>query len=138
MRIRSKALYQYLLRVGVLSGPEEGIALAKAEYRRQYKLHWKKQNRPRKEIRFEVTLKQFAAIRAKALEQDMRHTTYVKAIILASIGQPSALDDRLLHVLQLVSMAAIATSRETNSARVNHLLQQAEAALLEYLKRAQG
>jgi hypothetical protein len=134
MKIRSKALYQYLLRAGVLNGPEEGIALAKAEYRKQYKRKWKKINRPRTEIRFEVTLKEFAKLKAKAIEAEMRHTTYLKAFALASIGAPPAPDPRLLDVLQSVSMAAIAIERDEPKSHIHSLIIKAETALLRYLR----
>ncbi|MGY3214794.1 hypothetical protein [Mucilaginibacter sp. HD30] len=134
MRIRSKALYQYLLQAGVLNGPEKAIALAKAEYRRLYKRRWKKQNRPRMEIRFEVTLKQFDELKAKATAAEMRHTTYLKAMALASIGVPPTPDPRLLDVLQSVSMAVIAIERDDPTAHIYSLIIKAENSLLEYLR----
>ena len=134
MKIRSKALYEYLVQANVLDGPMEAIMLAKKQYRQRYKRQWKKRSRPVKEIRYTVTIKQFVAIREKAKEAGLRHTTYAKAVTLENIGQPRLHNDTLLKALQLVSMAVIATEQRQPYMQIYDLLYKAETALLEYLK----
>jgi hypothetical protein len=136
MKIRSKALYEYLLASGVLHGTDEDIAQAKQEFRRIYKKEWKQKKRPRKEIRIEFTLKEFGTIKAKALELRLSHTAYARTVILSSIGLPQPLPNRmqLLKVLQLISMAAIAATKNVPSWQLSEQLTQAEHRLLRYLK----
>ena len=136
MKIRSKALYQYLLDADVLNGTKEAIAQAKREYRKQYKRHWKQTKRPRKEIRIEFTLKQYGIIKLKAYEYNLRPTTYARNVILEATGTARMIVDRdlLLQVLQLVSMATIATVKNTlPTSHISKLMQQAEIRLLEYI-----
>jgi len=134
MKIRSKALYRYLVEANVLHDSDEVIALTKRKYRQEYKRQWKKRTRPVKEIRYTVTVKQFVAIKNQAKAVGLRHTTYAKAVALESIGLPRLHEDTLLQALQLVSMAVIATEQCQPSLRIYDLLRKAEAVLLEYLK----
>jgi predicted DNA binding CopG/RHH family protein len=135
MKTRSTALYNYLLASGVVGGSKEDIALAKAQYRKLYKKQWKALHRPRKEIRIEVTLKQLAAIKAKAATAGMRHTPFVRAILLVALNEPLPLlhRDTLLQILQYVSMAAIQIARNGNRAQALRLVREAETALLSYV-----
>lgn len=139
MKIRSKLLYQYLLESGVLNGTPEAIGLAKREYRKRYKKQWKGQQRLKKEIRFEITLNQFQKLKLKARAYDLRHTTYTKQIVLASIEQSPVIPYRevLEKVLQLISMATTASINEgtTRVKEQTALLLQAETYLLNYLQR---
>jgi|GEM_PF-1263096 len=137
MKIRSRNLYEYLLQSGALRGSEDDIAFAKQEYRRKYKQQWKKISRPRKEIRIEVTLKQYEAIKIKAMELELLPTTFSRSAILAStlIKHYIPYKDRLLKILQFISRIAIATSNQSLSAgQVCELASQAENMLLLYLK----
>ncbi|MBW4888455.1 hypothetical protein KXQ82_01960 [Mucilaginibacter sp. HMF5004] len=134
MKIRSKPLYQFLLDADVLHGTKEAIVQAKRNYRTQYKRAWKRQSRPRKEIRFEVTLKQYGIIKARARKYNQRPITYARNVIIAEEEGTHLIADRdtLLRVLQLVSMATNALS--TNSIlSVSKLLETAETTLLEYI-----
>jgi hypothetical protein len=135
MKTRSTALYNHLLAAGVIGGSKEDIALAKAQYRKLYKKQWKAKHRPRKEIRIEVTLKQFAEIKAKASTANMRHTTFARAILLVALNEPLPLlhRDTLLQILQYVSMAAIQITRNGNRLQALRLVREAESALLEYV-----
>ncbi|QTE35863.1 hypothetical protein J3L18_22325 [Mucilaginibacter gossypii] len=136
MKTRSALLYQYLLSAGVIGKSEEDIARAKAQYRRLYKKAWKAKHRPRKELRIEVTLKQLADIKVKAASANMRHTTFARSILLLSLNEPLPLfhRDTLLQVLQYISMASIQITRSNpNRIQILRLVQQAEAALLQYL-----
>jgi hypothetical protein len=135
MKTRSAALYNYLLASGVIGGPKEDIALAKAQYRKLYKKQWKARHRPRKEIRIEVTLKQLAAIKAKAATANMRHTPFARAILLVALNEPLPLlhRDTLLQILQYVSMATIQIARNGNRAQALRLVREAETALLSYV-----
>jgi len=136
MNIRSKALRNYLSATGVLNGTPEQIAYAKQAYRKQYKRNWKAQKRPRKELRVEVTLKQYAAIVQYANAHGMRSTPFARnAIMQAVTGSPIPYGyDRLLQILQLVSMATIATSHNPGAERAHQLLLQAENLLLTHIK----
>lgn len=133
--MKSRALHDYLVSAGVVGGSDAEIALAKAQYRRLYKKRWKERSRPRKELRIEITLRQFAEIKAKAASANMRHTTFARAILLHSLGAPlPPLRDTLLRILQHVSMASIRIARnDADRMRATRLLEQAETALLEYL-----
>lgn len=136
MKARSKALYTYLLEAGVLNGTPAEIDCAKCEYRKLYKKHWKQKVKPRKEIRIEFTLKQFTAIKAKAREYELRHTTYARNVILADVESQSIIPyrEKLERILQLVGIAAIAIEKNTMPLwQVAELLQEAESILLPYL-----
>ena len=133
MKIRSKALYDYLLYTGVLHGSEADIAGAKYEYRKQYKRNWKHAPRPIKEIRFTVTLKQLASIKEKSHAAGLRHTTFAKLILLNTVSEPQVQNALLLEVLQSVSIVI----NSIESGRIGppsfHLLLKAETLLLTYL-----
>jgi hypothetical protein len=133
MKIRSKALYDYLLQANVLTDTPEAIARAKQAYRKLYKRNWKGQARSRKEIRFTVTLQQYAAIKNQAQAAHVRPTAYAKAAVLERIGQPAIHNERLLAILQLVGMATIALHRDNPRHRAYGLLRDAEIKLLAYL-----
>ena len=133
MKIRSKALFAYLSEVGVLNGTPEQIAYAKLQYRKRYKQNWKQQKQPHKELRIELALKQFNAIKTKAEQMAIGHTTYARNIVLASIDEPTTPPDTLLVVLQAVSMAAIAIEQGKPVHAVHELVRKAEITLLQYL-----
>jgi len=133
MKTRSNALYQYLLKADVLSGPKEAIALAKQDYRKRYKRQWKQQARQQKEIRFSVTPQQFAAIVARAQASASGHTTYARSVVLAAVDLPAAPNDTLLSVLQAISMAAVAIEQGRPVHSVYELVRKAELMLLQYL-----
>jgi len=135
MKIRSKKLYQYLLESGVLNGTPEAIGMAKLAYRNAYKKAWKQQSRPRKEIRFIVTLKQFESIKIKASEYELRPATYSRSVILQAAEGSLVIPhrDQLLKVLQLVSMATIASERSVLNSLLSAQLAEVEYLLLTYL-----
>lgn len=135
MKIRSKALYNYLLDADVLNGTKEAIAEAKRNYRTQYKRAWKKRSRPRKEIRFEVTVKQYQAIKANALSVETRTATYCKRVVLSTVDTAPLIprQDALLRVLQLAGMALNAIHKSNASYKAIAYLEQAEQQLLQYL-----
>jgi len=136
MKIRSKALYAYLLEAGVLNGTLEEIDRAKSEYRRIYKQQWKQRKRPRKEIRMEVTLKDFEVIKIQAAALSLTPTSYARTAVLSSIGSAQLMPNKkaLLKVLQLLSTAAIASAKHTLSSwQLSELLAKAEDMLLQYL-----
>ena len=130
-------MYAYLLQVGVLHGSDEEILCAKQTYRKQYKRNWKQQKRPRKELRIEVTLKEFAVIKSLGLVNGLKPTTYARTILLASTGQSILIPykDDLLQVLQLLSMAAIASRTIIPARDLSDQLFEAERLLLQYLSR---
>jgi hypothetical protein len=139
MKVRSRKLYEYLLQAGVLNGPDESIAQCKKDFRKQYKKLWKQRKKPRKEIRFELSLKEFQALQLQARVYDLRHTTYARQIVLASVEQSPFIPYRdVLHkVLQLISMAAIASGKGgVTMEELSAWLMQAETELLHYLQHA--
>ena len=135
MKTRSRPLYAYLLKAGVLNGTQADIDSAKQDYRRHYKRQWKQRKCAKKEIRFTVSVQQFNAIKATADAKKIRHSSFARNALLESIGQPTIPDALLLEVLQLVSMASIAIDRSRDVDRAGDLLHEAEAKLLEHLKR---
>ena len=85
----------------------------------------------------EVTFKQFAAIKRKAVELGIPHTTYARKVILSDAGLQSVIPNKeqLLEVLQIISMAAIVSAKNTLSSwQLAEQLKQAEDMLLHYLK----
>jgi hypothetical protein len=137
MKIRSKALYAYLLDTGVLYGTPEQISRAKCDYRKLYKMQWKQGRREKKEIRIEFTVKQFIGIKARAEEARLTHTAYARDAILFVAGAKQSVPhkDVLLQILQLVSMVAIAAAKNTISLKqLSTMLYQAETQLIQYLK----
>lgn len=138
MKIRSKALYTYLLEADVLNGTPAEIDRAKWDYRRNYKRQWKRNKRPRKEIRIEFTLKQFQAVKLKSCEFDLRHTTFARQVILAASEYDSGFiphREKLEKLLQRISMASIAIEKNTMLRwEVSALLKEAETLLLNYLE----
>ena len=128
---------QYLADVGVLDSPDEVINEAKRVYRKQFKREWKKKNHRGKEVRPNVTNEQYASIVARAKLYGYRHpTTYVKDLILSETENKSLIPnkDELLNILQAVSMASIAFSKDPTSIEVQALISNAEIMLLQYLK----
>lgn len=133
MKVRSKALYLYLLQADVLNGSEEDILRCKKAFRTAYKRQWKQRSRPKKEIRFTLTLREFELLKARTRMLELRHTAYVKSLVLSSIGRPALHDDRLLEVLQIVSMAVTGASRGMQREKLLELLYAAENKLFSYL-----
>ena len=137
MKVRSKALYAYLLEADVLTKTPAEIDCAKREYRKLYKKRWRQNKRPRKEIRIEFTQKQFTEIKAKARWYQLRHTTYAMQVILAAIESGLSIvpqREQLEKILHLVSMASIVTERNAiQRLQVPELLQEVETILMDYL-----
>jgi hypothetical protein len=109
--MRSRALYAYLLEAGVLNGTPEEIDSAKCNYRKLYKKRWKQQQQQRKELRIEVTITQYEAIKLQA------HNYLLT----------------LLEILQLISVAVIAFGQSPSNQTMSELIQRAETLLLTYL-----
>ncbi|QKJ32472.1 hypothetical protein HQ865_22800 [Mucilaginibacter mali] len=135
MRVRSKPLYEYLLREGVLGGTPEAIAAARLRYRQEYKRDWKRRRGRKKEIRFAVTASQFEAVRLRAETRGLKLAAYVRSLALEGTGERVP-DDRLLRALQLVGMALTAATRGTDTARMRAWLAEAEALLLGMVRPA--
>jgi len=138
MKTRSNALYAYLQQTGALNSTPEAFALAKREYRRLYKKQWAQRKQKSKELRITITQTQFEVIASKAIEQDMKHTVYVRSIILQAVGIHDFPISRqqLQQVLQLVSMAVVGLIKRTHSKQQTlALLEQAEQKLLTYLNK---
>ncbi len=126
-------MYQYLLEAGVLNGSEGAIERAKQDYRKRYKRQWKQEVRRQKEIRFTVTLQQFAAIAARAQASALGHTTYARNVVLAAVDLPAAPNGALLAVLQATSMAAVAIEQGESIDSAYELVRKAELMLLQHL-----
>src|ERR1700753_3580015 len=134
MNIRSKALYDYLLRVGALTGTPEALARAKQDYRKAYKRSWQQLQRPHKEIRITVTLNQFAAVKTQAIALHLPIATYARNTMLASSGAyPIIPLDTMLRLLQIISMAVNAISQDDSLTFTYSQLVEAEQTLVNYI-----
>jgi hypothetical protein len=136
MKIQSKPLHEYLSRSGALGGSEEDIARAKKIYRKEYKRLWKKRRDRHKEVRIELTLKQFRDLQVAADRLQLRHTTYARETIVSASNGRTFIPHRdcLLRVLQTLSMCTIAAMRNTAPPwALADQLQKAERLLLDYL-----
>lgn len=135
MKHSSTALYRYLSEAGVLHDTPEAIAQAKRAYRAAYKKQWRGKQNDKKELRILFTIEQYGAVKATAHSGGMRITPYARRVILTcAAGRTVVGQEPLLAILQLVGMAAIAATDLPQAARIQSLLEQAEALLLAYLK----
>ena len=141
MKIRSKALYLFLLEEGVLDGSQEEIAQAKQEFRKQYQKNWKR-NKPKlkKEIRFELTHKEYFELKVRSLESGLFPTTFAKDAVLTSVAKQLAIPNKatLDKVLQVIGIAASLCQNKDrygniSGKQVEEYLFQAEGLLLDYL-----
>lgn len=134
MKIRSKALWQYLSETGALNGTVEEIATAKKKYRQNYKRTWKQNRIIRKiELRPGFTDREFKELAIRAQAVGLTPTALVREHVLSYLQNSELIPNRnrLLKVLQLISMAIInSADYRTQQA----LLQEAERLLLSYLK----
>lgn len=138
MRIRSKALWQYLHDTGALNGTAEDIARAKAEYRRIYKRTWKQGKRKKRELRPGFTEQEYTELCKRATLFNLPPTTYVRELVLAAQERPDLIPHRetLLYVLQRISMTVTALAALPNiPPDILRDLHEAESLLLDYLKR---
>jgi hypothetical protein len=133
--MRSRALYAYLLEAGVLNGTPEEIDSAKCNYRKLYKKRWKQQQQQRKELRIEVTITQYEAIKLQAHNYLLSPTAYARNTILESLGAGRCIPakETLLEILQLISVAVIAFGQSPSNQTMSELIQRAETLLLTYL-----
>ena len=135
MKNQSKKMLQYLSDVGVLGGSEEAIQSAKIAYRREYKRHWKKNLKKSKELRPSFTPIEFEQVVLRAKLFGLTPTAYARDIIMSSQGHFDLIPnkDKLLYILQAISMAEIALKKDNNSHDTKALLLQAEEMLSQYL-----
>ena len=141
MRIRSKALWQYLSDTGALNGYDEDIAKAKAEYRRIYKRTWKrKQQLPKKELRIVITPKEYGLLKLSACDAGYKSpTAFVRQYILnAHISAPTIPNKELLfQVSKYIGSAVILLFQnraQQNILLIKEYISKADALLLQYLK----
>lgn len=142
-RIRSIPLYRYLLEGGYLAQSDEVIAMAKKQYRRDYKRRWKKNKRNLKtEIRITFSKTELIHIRSRASQLKTNPTDFARQAVIASSKQEFIIPGRetLQSILQKISMSAIILENEaSNSTQGNELqdasqyLQEGEKLLMEYL-----
>lgn len=135
MKSSSAALYRYLSEAGLLHSSPEAIAKAKRAYRAAYKRQWRAKQGGKKELRISFTAEQYATVKVAAKANNMQITPYARHIILTHAeGRTVAHPEPVLAVLQLVSIAAMGVAGTPQNARIQSLLEQAEALLLAYLK----
>jgi len=142
-KIRSSKLYQYLLFRGVLGASDEIIANAKREYRKEYKRNWKKARLKQKpELRPNFTKAELGAISKVANAFGLTSTDYVRRAALSQASQTVliAQKDKLLTILQKVSMAGILVHNKGCSfpqslelQEADTLLKESESLLMAYL-----
>jgi len=135
MKVRSKKMWEYLSQAGVLESPEELIMQAKFDYRRLYKRTWKKNIKKCKELRPTFTKIEFDGILERAKLYGLHPTTYARDLILSNQSDISLIPKKseLQGILQAISMAENALSKDKDSAEANELLLKAESMLLTYL-----
>lgn len=142
MRIKSKALWQYLKdrELHEAAPDDPAVQSAKTQYRKDYKRDWKKSRVPKKEMRIEFTLAQHVDIRLRATELHSKPTAYCRKLILAAVESLPVIHNReqLEKVFQLLGMSLTPLIRyEAHQININELkeyLQQAEGLLSQYLK----
>lgn len=126
MGVRSKQLWEYLTRKGVLDGTDEEIAQAKKDYRKEYKARWKKGRVIKKhELRPEFTGKEYRQLAVKAKELGLTPTAWLRALALAEAYGTTVLPhrERLLKALQLVSLAARGTDARQSINKAEKILE---------------
>lgn len=138
MKIRSKALWQFISDTGALNGSEEDIAKAKAEYRKIYKRNWKRNRQiPQREMRPCFTLKEYREIWLKANEAGMNPTSFFKEQVLCILTNTISKKDRemLLQVLQCISVCSIGLEKSNiDLTELQFNISKAEELLIQYLK----
>jgi len=138
MKIRSKALWQYLSDTGALNGTEEDIAKAKAEYRKVYKRIWKRNNQmPRKEMRPCFTLKEYHELQILAKNAGMNPTSFFKQQVLSAfcISESKQERSKLLEALHHISVCSIGLDKSNiGTTDLQFNIRKVEELLLQYLK----
>ena len=135
-KVRSKALWKFLLEKGVLEGTEEEIQQAKREYRKQYKREWKLRRLKQKEIRPSFTIKEYQAIQQVAEKAGLKPTGLARQLLLAHSEGNTFIPNRdiLLQVLQNISIVAIHLVKQfPKEDDYTLLIEKAEQLLLTYL-----
>ena len=132
---KQNRMLHYLSEMGVLGSSEEEIRSAKIEWRRKYKREWKSKNKKSKELRPCFTPQQFEEIGIRAKLYSLNPTAYARDLILSAQEHSDLIPrkDELLYILQSVSMAEIALTKDRNRVEAQALLLQAEELLLKYL-----
>jgi hypothetical protein len=137
MKIRSKALYQYLLDAGVLNSTPEEIAAAKRAYRKAYRDAWKKRKAPlSKELRITYTLREYRDMQIHARILGISPTALCKRLTQAAVGHTGIIphQEELQELLQCISMTLNTVVAVHAHPELIRELHQAEAKLLTYLK----
>ena len=105
---RSKALWAYLESTGSLHGTEEEINIAKRNYRKQYLLTYKRQQRSKRR-EYTIGLSVHSGEHKRIAEAAKRHRLkippFLKSATLAYLDQKFLVPDRLLiaHLEQLLA-----------------------------------
>jgi hypothetical protein len=143
MKIRSKALYTFLLESGVLNSQDKTlIAEAKHNYRKYYQRNWKR-NRPKlkKEVRFLLTHREYFDLKIRATESGLLPTEYSKDAVLTSVANMPIIPKRkeLESILQAIGIAASLCQRKDrfgniSGTEVETYLLKAENLLSDYLQ----
>lgn len=136
MKVRSKALWAYLVQNGVLDKDEATIARVKKLYRKEYKQKWKKERRLKKfELRPCFTLKEYTAIQVAAKRAGLKPTTFAREILLATAANTEPIPNKpiLFKALQFVTIAAISLSKAGTAIHILESIETAEKLLLQYL-----
>lgn len=142
-KIRSQELYAYLINKGVLGRSEDEIKLAKKQYRKEYKRKWKRaQLKQKPELRPNFTKKEIERIAISAKARGLTSTNFIRQSALSLSTQSNLVSnkDKLLIILQKLSMAGIKVSNKKASpfydseiGEADNLLQECEKLLMTYL-----
>src|SRR5574338_608523 len=103
MKIRSKALYQFLVDTGAIDGTKEEVEAAKKEFRRRYQRENKRKRKAlQPDIRISLTHRELFEIKVKAIECGMSYTDYIKQTVLSTLTNTLVIPNRstLEQILQ--------------------------------------
>jgi hypothetical protein len=105
-------------------GIQEEIALAKMEYRRVYKVNWKKVNRIEcKEVTIKLSKKEYQELRSEAKEYQYKLAPFIKASCMAYIRKTYLIPDTeiILKLFQLQKMIYIQVEDMKEQMATNNL-----------------
>lgn len=138
MKVRSKALLQFLMDRKLLGASEQEIVQGKREYRKLYKAEWKRnRQKPVRELRPQFTLKQFVELKAIASGLGYKHPTkYLKQLALSQVsGMPLVKNpDVLRQALQHIGIAISLGAQKSNPQAIQERITEVEKILLQYVE----
>ncbi|MDP1725555.1 MAG: hypothetical protein Q8M15_02135 [Bacteroidota bacterium] len=137
MKIKSKALYEYLLKAGVLNSSPEEITIAKKEYRKSYRNVWmKNKSKLSRELRIVYTLREYRDLKVYAKSIGTSPTALCKTLTTSVMQNKNVIPNKeqLNELLQGISMTLNIAFKMKANLQLIEELQEVETKLLNYLK----